>query len=253
MSRSADSIRSGKRPRDDDEISTYTSGPLDHTFGQHTAFPISTTEDPEERSVFEYLSSVRNEAENDRCFFYVDRKADSLNTSVRAGLNPQPPTEVIFIDQEWAKSLMDRFLQIKANIESHQLDLSDTSYAVPSSAALWRTTLFKDPPPLIESFFLVLDHPTVIKLIVYFTKWLSTSTNENLSKWIFLTFLRLDCLLDSDETCIVRDLGKKAQKILQKTSGRDIPPVAKYTIEMVLIIVGEYYGQRDLLILTASS
>lgn len=252
MSRSADSIRSGKRPRDDEEVSRYTSGPMDHTFGQHTAFPTTEAKDPEDRSVFEYLSSVRTEAENDRSFFYVDRKVAS-ETTCDVSPNPQLNSDPIYIDQEWARSLLDRFLQLKESIKTERFDPSEPKYSVPTSAALWRTHVFENPPPPIEVFFLLLDHLTVIKMIVYFTKWLSTSTNENVSRWVFLMFLRLDSLLDFDETSIVRELGKKAQKILLKTSGRDIEPMAKFTIEMVLVIVGEYYGQRDLLASLANS
>ncbi|KAM9896489.1 hypothetical protein OXX79_007443 [Metschnikowia pulcherrima] len=124
-------------------------------------------------------------------------------------------------------------------------------YTVPESAGKWRELVFNTPAPSQEYFQSTLEHPTVIKLVVYYTKWLSGSMPENLADWIFATFVRLDNGLDHQELAIVRALGIKAQKLREKlieaaTQGTEISHVASSCVDMVLVVVSHYYRQRDL-------
>ncbi|KAF5208585.1 putative pre-mRNA-splicing factor [Clavispora lusitaniae] len=135
---------------------------------------------------------------------------------------------------------------------------------VPQSANAWRTLVFSSPPP--KDFFARLEHPTVIKLVVYFTRWLSPSMPASASEWLWQVFVRLDCGLVHTELAIVRDLGLKARKLRlkhQEQKGSDKEGESKITtedcsdvrenpgpsetIDRVLAVVGSYYGQRDLL------
>lgn len=219
---------------------SYTKGPLDETFGQHAAFPIN---DPhhERSEVHQYLQSVRQEALNDRSFYYVEKKQTSPIVSTTPS-KTTPPT----INKHWRSNLMAKFLELKSSLFESQ-NFGDTyNIPIPQSATTWRTYVFENTPPPIGFFYNSLDHPLLIKLIVYFTKWLSANIPETLSQWIFIVFLRLDNVLDSTETSIVRDFGKKARKLADKrtTVGST---VGDYTIDMVLIIVSEFYGQKDIL------
>lgn len=123
----------------------------------------------------------------------------------------------------------------------HESDLP----AVPESAAKWRQLIFSTPPPPIDYFHDVLEHPTVIKLIVFYTKWLLATMPCTVQEWMFTTFVRLDNGLDHREMAIVRDLGRKAQKLRLKAVAANVPHNPAY--DMVLAVVGEYYGQKDLL------
>ncbi|OVF09410.1 hypothetical protein A9F13_05g02145 [Clavispora lusitaniae] len=144
--------------------------------------------------------------------------------------------------------------------EAEQEDLMQ----VPQSANAWRTLVFSSPPP--KDFFARLEHPTVIKLVVYFTRWLSPSMPASASEWLWQVFVRLDCGLVHTELAIVRDLGLKAKKLRlkhQEQKGSDQEGESKITtedcsdvrenpgpsetIDRVLAVVGSYYGQRDLL------
>lgn len=135
---------------------------------------------------------------------------------------------------------------------------------VPQSANAWRTLVFSSPPP--KDFFARLEHPTVIKLVVYFTRWLLPSMPASASEWLWQVFVRLDCGLVHTELAIVRDLGLKAKKLRlkhQEQKGSDQEGESKITtedcldvrenpgpsetIDRVLAVVGSYYGQRDLL------
>lgn len=144
--------------------------------------------------------------------------------------------------------------------EAEQEDLMQ----VPQSANAWRTLVFSSPPP--KDFFARLEHPTVIKLVVYFTRWLLPSMPSSASEWLWQVFVRLDCGLVHTELAIVRDLGLKAKKLRlkhQEQKGSDQEGESKVTtedcldvrenpgpsetIDRVLAVVGSYYGQRDLL------
>lgn len=122
---------------------------------------------------------------------------------------------------------------------------TETSEEIPGSAAKWREYVFGSSPPPLNYFHAVLDHPTIIKLVVYYTKWLLATMPPTVGEWIFATFVRLDNGLDYRELAIVRDLGRKAHKLRLKLVAANVPYNPTY--DMILAIVGDYFGQRDLL------
>lgn len=254
------------------DVGSFTHGPLDATFGQHAAFPLTQPDEATDSltdSVQTYLESVRREAEKDQCIYYAHRSQspppeDDENETIDDG---KESAGAISLDnnQIWKTELMEEFLRLKEDVEMYlQLlkvqpgnnseNKTETEantkipLNIPETATAWRHYIINNPPPSIKFFFLHLNRPTIIKLLIYATKWLSANSNENLSKWIFLLFLRLDNLLDHIDCSIVRDLAKKAIKIKMNTNPQDINDVSKYTIDMVIVIVGEYYRQRDLLV-----
>ncbi|CUM47370.1 unnamed protein product [Debaryomyces tyrocola] len=255
------------------DVGSFTQGPLDATFGQHAAFPVTKQRneatDSLTDSVQSYLESVRREAEKDQCIYYShrsqnpapgDNENETIEDSKEESIIPIAPDN----NEIWKTELMEEFLRLKEDVEIYLQSLkvqpnhtsenkteaeanTEMPFDIPETATAWRQYIINNPPPSIK-FFLHLNRPTIIKLLIYATKWLSANSNENLSKWIFLLFLRLDNLLDHIDCSIVRDLAKKAVKIKVNTSPQDINDVSKYTIDMVIVIVGEYYRQRDLLV-----
>lgn len=247
-----------------DDGKSYREGPLDETFGQHAVFPTGITQESSldkytTLQVQQYLHQVRQEAVSDSCIHYVERD----NATPQKQSEDESPT---YINPDWSQSVMKSFLQLKESIKHADFTQSSDFPPVPQSAANWRSFVFQNDPPPIEYFYVMLDHPTIIKLVVYFTKWISINSPETLSKWIFSVFLRLDNPLEYTESSIIRDLGKKARKLSDKVRSRNndndndsddnigdandnfsAPPVAVYTIELILVVIGEYYGQKDLL------
>lgn len=255
------------------DVGSFTQGPLDATFGQHAAFPVTQLDeatDPLTDSVQSYLESVRREAEKDQCIYYTHISQnpppeDNENEAIKD--SKEECTIAVESDNNeiWRTELMEEFLRLKADVEIYLQSLrvqpdhssenqpeaeanTEIPFDIPETATAWRQYIINNPPPSIEFFFLHLNRPTIIKLLIYASKWLSANSNENLSMWIFLLFLRLDSLLDHIDCSIVRDLAKKAIKIKANTNPQDINDVSKYTIDMVIVIVGEYYRQRDLLV-----
>lgn len=290
------------------ETSTYTQGPLDEKFGQHRAFPLDgAPSQGKESSVYEYLASVRKEAESDSPVHFVTRKTLRLTprqirkttelsskyvNMVMRRLQQEKQAhqqdheiqlETIELDFDDGIDITERLEEVESqddiqiNALNHQesfeteqhhqipteCGLQDESEserengsdlpAVPQSAGQWRSLVFSQSPPPMEFFTSSLQHATIIKLIVYYTKWLLVSMPATLAEWIFMTFVRLDNGLDHTELSLVRDLGRKARKLRAKFAegkkeGVSIPNIAEDTVDMILAVVGTYYGQRDLLV-----
>ncbi|KAK6458266.1 uncharacterized protein RJT20DRAFT_133703 [Scheffersomyces xylosifermentans] len=255
-----------------------TKRTVDATFGQYAAFP--TTEygsdrddDDESIAVASYLKSVRSEAENDQSVYYVKRGEESdiiskennsttndIHNQVQVGPEVVVNPAISKTDSDeslgiWSANLLEEFLNVKERVHALQAEILSSPVAqveVPETASQWRKYVVENDPPSMVFFYKNIDRPTVIKLLVYFTKWLSVSTTATLSKWIWSVLLRIDNLLDPNESSVVRDLGKKALKLaikIQETDPQNDSSTlaAKYTINMVLVLVGNYYGQKDLL------
>ncbi|QRG39743.1 hypothetical protein FDK38_004197 [Candidozyma auris] len=231
------------RKRQKVEEAQYTQGPLDDSFGQHRAFPLDVLpEDGDSAKVFQYLKSVREEAEADQPFYYVRREETQkiAQPTETESIFPLETVDEIIKTFEQAKNARDERLRK----EDEQAD--EMSYAVPETAAEWRKKLFTESPDPV--FLEFLEHTTIIKLVVYYTKWLSMSMPEELGQWIFTTLLRLDHELDHKEMAIVRDLGKKALKIREKLAcADDASKTSQHIVNMTIAIVGVHFRQRDLL------
>lgn len=280
--RSVASFHSNKRPKRE---TLYTQGPLDEKFGQHAAFPLDSASAREcnDSSVFDYLAEVRKEAESDASVHFISRNIERKthsNTPKTTQLSPQYVKMVIDrLEQEklankrqvvqkmpldWCEidedageyhvdSKDDGDVRVNVNVEVEEPDDQKPAMEVPQSASAWRNVVFSQSPPPISFFNVTLEHATIIKLIVYYTKWLLVSMPSTLTEWIFITFVRLDNGLDHTEMSLVRDLGRKARKLRTKflegkNEGLSIPAVAEETVDMILAVVGVYYGQRDLLV-----
>ncbi|KAK6460735.1 hypothetical protein DFJ63DRAFT_337488 [Scheffersomyces coipomensis] len=238
-------IRQGHREEEHD-----TGSYLDPTFGQYPAFPSNGVGIDSETSeeVSNYLKSVREEAENDDLVHFAPR------TNGTSGLKRKHESELdekpVGVDSNWSKDLLSKFVTIKQDINRHHGIIANsviTTSLLPDTAAQCRKLVFENDPPQIERFFNSIDRGNIFKLLIYFTKWLSKSTNEHLSKWIWMTFLRIDNELEASECSIIRDLAKKALKLASKVPMEELDDNTSYTLDMIITLVGHYYGQKDLI------
>lgn len=214
---------------------------------QHIAFPRENKSieglEAESLGVYEYLNRVQKEAEALQCI--ERREKQPQDTEVEPEIEPQDThtkTTTQPPQKQWQLQLLYDFTSSKQLIPT--ITPSATKWKVPSNASHWRKYITENPPPSFLDL-LTLDHTTAIKLIVYFTSWLSGTVNDNLSRWIYTIFLRLDGVLDSNDSSMMRALAKKAIKVYYKQSTTK-SDVTDFTCEMIVTIVREYYGQRDL-------
>ncbi|GEQ72650.1 hypothetical protein JCM33374_g6337 [Metschnikowia sp. JCM 33374] len=230
----------------------YTQGPLDEVFGQHRAFPLEKeVQAGEDSSVYDYLESVRKEAEHDRVCHFVDREFPKAQingyrepvSSTQPGVSP--------LSKEYMSIIMERLRQEKIKYQKSpqesgnafsldQLDFnSDKATMSTGTDAIPRQEICISDTTSHTGFF-------------YYTKWLSGSMPETLTEWIFATFVRLDCGLDHQELAIVRALGVKAQKLREKfreaaTQEVQVSQLVQSCVDMIVTVVSEYFGQKDLI------
>lgn len=237
MSKRIGEARSGvlKRAREsdgDENIGRYTQGPLDEAFGSHPVLPVEG-----DSEVTNYLKQVRQQALSDDTVVFARR---DRNTPKEVLTKDVPETNEKF--RIWAQMVMDRFMAQKT--EMKQTHASRT-YTYPDTSAEWRALIMGSEPPE-HGYFTALTHSSVVKLIVYATKWLSAKTSPNLSLWLFTLLVRLDTPLDYSETAVLREAAKKAIRIYTRAN-LQLDPTTKYTFGYLVAIIGTYYGQQDLL------
>ncbi|ABN66682.1 predicted protein [Scheffersomyces stipitis CBS 6054] len=223
---------------------------MDATFGQYPAFSVETSD--EDNDVALYLQSVRREAEEDSCVHFVERhevEATKENSDIDKAIDSKISTTESHPLDQWSEDLLTRFESLKQQLQTLQTEIHSSvpsDFEVPDTANQWRKFVFEHEPPSIVYFYKNIERATVIKLLVYFTKWLTLSSSAVLSRWIWIALIRIDNLLDPNECSVIRDLAKKASKLSSKDVD-NATPASKYTINMILVLVRNYYGQRDLL------
>ena len=216
----------------------------DLLYAQKQALPISTESgDP----ISEYLLAVRKESlAGPPVTFITNRPTSSIVPTPKS----LPEIDRTQISEHWSSELMIQFLILKEELLKIQHSSPTANPYVPETTANWRK-FFLESPPEISYFFIVIDRQTVFRLLVYITRWLSITSRPTLSQWIWKLFLRIDNVLDANECSVIRDLGKKARiiksKQLKDENKSTVDSISKYTTDMILILVGNYYGQWDLL------
>ncbi|EGV61561.1 hypothetical protein PSN45_000239 [Yamadazyma tenuis] len=209
-------------------------------------------------AVYEYLASVRQEAETVSYMTPTEVASDStseklyqsdsstefyINTNI-GNVQLEEPLE------KWKNVFLKDFRRTKSQIDS-DLSLERSSHPPweqPESASLWRKYVIDNPPPAFEVIQYQFDHITAMRLLVHLTSWLSNKTNDNLSQWIYCLLLRTDSVLEYSDCAIIRGLGKKAVKLLQKSENdAAVSSTAKYTFEFIVLLVCHYYHQKDII------
>lgn len=200
-----------------------------HTATMSQALPIDIHEDGELGS---YLRGLKAR----------DHEEDELEDDYVAGAGAA--THAPVPASRFAQAVVAKLQEVKFQVQTEsERDLDGIDIPVPHNPKQWRQFVFENQPPPLAWFVLVVDRPTIFKLLNYFTKWLCSSSDDNLSLWIWTVFVRIDREMDANEVAVIRDLGKKARKLVEKVEADN--PV-KYTLEMVVAVVAYYYGQKDI-------
>ncbi|KAI5963019.1 uncharacterized protein KGF55_002811 [Candida pseudojiufengensis] len=192
--------------------------------------------DPE---VLKYFLDVKHEAQS-LSLLYHETESNTENTSIEDKEDSE-----IEISHNRDYSLYDKFIALKEKLKTHVVDPSSLNKQYNLK---WKTS-FQNPPPDIDYFIFALDRKICFEILIFLTKWITLSTTVNTSLWIWKIFLKLDNLLEANECSILRDLANTAisRKQQMKEAGKSANSTSKFTYYMVIIIVGKYYGQTDLL------
>ncbi|GME91326.1 unnamed protein product [Ambrosiozyma monospora] len=226
---------------------SHSQGPLDPLFGQRRAFPIaidlnSVDQSKTPQDVNEYLALVRLEAQGFDSQF-ISQNDDSNDdggiywipsNDNGEGQNDCESEERIFLEEY--RNNRERYNDFRNNLT--ELDAID----LPKTQKEWKQFIFENQPT-DELIAQIIEENEVIKLIVYFTKWLNTKVNENFASWIFRILESIDDVLDGSDLSVIRALGKKAKK----QSGNDLDEINSTIMKRILFAIAGYYGQRDLI------
>ncbi|KAI5964509.1 hypothetical protein KGF57_001001 [Candida theae] len=206
------------------------------------AFPIDDVNTDQE--VIQYLQGVRSEASAMNHILYHEREDHIIVQDHHTPIHSEPTvTDVKF--HTWSTQLIHNFKVLKERIRTQ--DQNTISYDTIYSLK-WKTA-FKNSPPDINYFVYALDRKLCFDILVELTKRLSITMKETFGQWLWKVFLKLDNILEASECAILRDLAKTAIKLKSKLdeSTTVANSIAGYTFDMIIAIVGLYYGQSDLL------
>lgn len=111
----------------------------------------------------------------------------------------------------------------------------------PDKFTAWRAFMLNHKPtkPLLQA----LPHHTVLRLIIYMKKLVNKSMKGNLNLWSLALFLKLTDVLEYGEVHELREVSKKLLYVRQK---ENTPDEVKMVCDVVIVIVYEIYGQKDL-------
>ncbi|KAK9239309.1 survival motor neuron interacting protein 1-domain-containing protein [Lipomyces kononenkoae] len=241
-------------------LGTYTAGPLDPVTGQRGALPIST--DPDSISLnydddssmpedgLSYLRFVRREADC-RPSFVSSRGVMSNQACATTALQRSPKLQPAYehpISKEWHDYIMSQYMfsrsLLEASYEAVQVTISRSD--LPDSLATWRQFIQSaDHPPTMQ-LLSVLEQEDVFRLFKYFQRWITPSMSVAMSRWLFALLVRTADIIPGNEISILRQLSQKCLEV--KKESKELTNVSRATIDTVVSIVSDFFGQKDLAI-----
>ncbi|CAI5760552.1 unnamed protein product [Candida verbasci] len=193
----------------------------------------------ETEEVYQYLTNVRKESQQLQSIAYIERPTHQTK------LVKDPSYTLSTLEQQ----LLCDFQQLKQSITIVNYDFDSNFNELPQSFPKFKKNFDFDPPSI--QYFYNISRVHTFKLLHFITKLLSINTAPTLSKWIWSLLVRIDSVIDANECSLIRDLGKKAIKIRNKcrdSLNNPLNPITMYTTSFIIIIVGKYFGQHDLLL-----
>jgi Survival motor neuron (SMN) interacting protein 1 (SIP1) len=209
-----------------------------------------------------YLFSVRNEAEGLPALTYIPpnsvtntNTANGTPTATPSKLSkPIPPSSE---GNPWETQFLTYYTSLRETIATHtpptltqpELDLllhinpSNRPTTSSQEDSLWRLKTL-DPPSL--TLLTMLDHQRIIHLLTHLRKKMSANVRPEQCMWLLFLLAALGDLgvLNGDEVDLLRRIGRKCLSVRGGLEGEG--EVVRGTIDMVVCVIREFYGQRDL-------
>ncbi|KAG4305900.1 hypothetical protein PORY_000810 [Pneumocystis oryctolagi] len=237
-----------------------TSGPIDIETNQRGVFPemieldnSSEEDDDLPSDGISYLKQVRMEAKH-RPGIMVAQLPLFASTkpeeTVKKVIVKNELEEQLVISGEksyssvWQKNFLKKFTALRASFNS--LPVTSNLLLLPKNKTGWHqlileTLQFPTVPMLCH-----IDQYTALNLLKWNTKWLSCNSPRQQMMWIFFLLVKIDIVMTSDELSILRELSKKC--LILRKSKTDLPLHIQSNIDMVISVVGNLFGQKDLLL-----
>lgn len=180
------------------------------------------------------------------------------------------------IDEEWLYGVLNKMKAQKVrNLNEVKQFIQNSHTSAPMGMKDWYKYVMQNEPTH-TTFVNMIDPNSLWTLVDYMTQeWLKdinkatvgTPKRNQLSKWLLYLLVHIPTQLTADKTSKIRDLGKKSKKLLDARKETNIfgaedsivlpeeleelemqpPPKTLDLVSLVLIVVAEIHGQRDLL------
>lgn len=146
------------------------------------------------------------------------------------------------IDGEFHSLAMQEFTQMREQLPEAGVMEIPPGFVFPETFTAWRQYCMTHEPEI--ALVSNLDQALTIKLLVYFSKWLAPKTPVRLSQWLFSVLTRVLTPLTASDVSVLRELAKRASQLAKRD---ELSETTSFTCQLVLHIVGDAFGQRDLL------
>ncbi|KAL3228996.1 Pre-mRNA-splicing factor BRR1 [Nakaseomyces bracarensis] len=187
-----------------------------------------------------------------------------------------PENASLSIDVEWLQGAIKKMKSEKLrNIEDIKGFIQKSHKVAPKGIIEWYKYIMNNDPTH-SNFVNMIDQSSLWTLVDYMTQeWLKdinkaqlgTQKRNQMSKWLLYLLLHIPTQLTAERTSKIRDLGKRGKKILDNRKNTNIfgaedsivltdelkelsplnPPKNLDMVSLVLMVVANEYGQRDLL------
>jgi Survival motor neuron (SMN) interacting protein 1 (SIP1) len=273
--RNPNGLRSGsKRVRVYSDAQPRTSGELDLESGQRSAFPtIQCTEVKGDVPLnpTDYIALVRSEAAKRPPFVWSSgnslvvpagrRTLKSYEDGVSLNSAPASGSKLVSqsgtirttlpyaIDSNWHFLFIEKFEHVKECALSVSAEGMQTpAVVIPDTMAKWRLFMLDDAHPPTLSLVKSFSVGTIVTLLGYQTKWISTRLSERFTQWIYSLLVCLPSVLEGKDIAILREMAKKSIKIRIRPD-KPLDTNTCYALDMIISIVAGYYRQHDLAVI----
>lgn len=188
--------------------------------------------------VSKYLSGVKRELELGEQVFHSKR-----HKSARVPDAIEVEVDVKKVDLKfrlWAEEFAVKFELQRSKWLSEEF-LEPVSFTTPETFTGWRGYMVNTVPT--KSLLNSLDHSTIMKLVTYLKKLITKSPKGHINLWATGLFLRLTDVLNYNE---IHELRQLSNRLITLRLQADVSLDTQVVCLMIIAIVFEKYGQRDL-------
>lgn len=235
--------------QDQKESKIITSGPIDIETNQRGVFPelieLNDSSESDDTLPFDgisYLKKVRSEAKHRPGIKAVQAPPTMTVIHISKPTLSTKTTEAY--SYIWEKEFLETFLALRISFNS--LHTTSKLISLPEDKAEWYRLILKTLHPPTTSMINCIDHSMALELLKWNTGWLSSTSPQQQMMWIFFLLIKIDTVMTSDELSILRELCKKC--LILRNSKTTLPLYIQFSIDMVISIVGNLFGQKDLLL-----
>ncbi|EMR10698.1 hypothetical protein PNEG_00849 [Pneumocystis murina B123] len=232
------------------ETKMIISGPIDVETNQRGVFPelielneSSESDDSLPLDGVSYLKKVRIEAKHRPIIKAVEAPPTAMTITQISEPKINNKAEEIY-SSVWEEKFLKSFIKLRRN-----LNLQTKSVILrplPKDKIEWRRLILEELEPPSISLLNSINQCTALNLLKWNTEWFSYNSPEQQIMWIFFLLIKIDMVMTSDELSILRELCKKC--LFLRNSKKNLPLHIQSNIDMVISIVGNIFGQKDLLL-----